>query len=278
MVRFFRSAPARKEDGAMRTLSWRARLALIILAVLAIATVAVTNRFLTDRFTETTRNRAELRLVLYGGNLLSELRRNAIVPQLLARDPALISALASSDYSLSTSRLISFNEEISAASLTLLDSDGRVVASTNRESLGELFRDSPVFIDALRSKDNIFNILRDDSNRFRFYYSRRVETQAGLAGVILVEVGLSRYERAWAGISDAILVTDSEGRIVLATEPRWRGLQEEEALAREPPSSAIRRALQIPQPSLPVSRHFPEKLLPSAASRNQPSPVTSFSR
>ncbi len=229
--------------GRLRTLSWRARLALVILVVLAVATVAVTNRLLTDRFTETTRNRAELRLVLYGGNLLSELRQNAIVPQLLSRDPTLISALASSDFSQSSQRLISFNEEISAASLTLLGNDGRVVASTVRESLGQSYRESPVFVDALRSKDNVFTILRDE-NRFRFFYSRRVENQAGLAGVILVEVGLGKYERAWAGISDAVLVTDSEGQIILATEPRWRGLTEEEALAEEPPSSAIQRALQ----------------------------------
>lgn len=227
-----------------RTLSWRARLALAILVVLAVSTVAVTNSLLTDRFTETTRNRAELRLVLYSGNLLSELRQNAIVPQLLSRDPTLISALATSDFSQSSQRLISFNEEISAASLTLLGNDGRVVASTDRESIGQSYRESPVFIEATRSKDNIFNILRDDAGRFRFFYSRRVETQAGLAGVILVEVGLGKYERAWAGISDAVLVTDSEGRIILATEPRWRGLTEEEALAKEPPSSAIQRALQ----------------------------------
>ena len=230
--------------GQMRTLSWRARLALAALVLLAVATVAVTNRALTDRFTETTRNRAELRLVLYSGNLLSELRQNAIVPQLLSRDPTLISALATGDFAQSSQRLISFNEEISAASLTLLDRDGRVVASTARETIGENYRESPVFVQALRSKDNIFNILQDDAGRFRFFYSRRVETQSGLAGVILVEVGLGKYERAWSGISDAVLVTDSEGRIILATEPRWRGLSEEEALAKEPASSAIQRALQ----------------------------------
>ncbi|MEQ9258530.1 MAG: ATP-binding protein [Roseovarius sp.] len=230
--------------GTVRTLSWRARLALILLAVLAVATVTVTNTLLTDRFTETTRNRAELRLLLYSGNIQSELQQNAIVPQLLSRDPTLISALATGDFSQSSQRLISFNEEISAASLTLLGKDGRVVASTNRESIGQSFRESPVFVEAMRSKDNIFNIIRDEPNRFRFFYSRRVDSQSGLAGVILVEVGLAKYERAWAGISDAVLVTDSEGTIIMATEPRWRGLKEQDALAREPASSAIQRALQ----------------------------------
>jgi len=87
--------------------------------VLAAVTVLMSNRFLTDRFTETTRNRAELRLALYSGNILSELRRNSIVPQLLARDPALIGALNSSDFTNSTQRLIGFVEEIGAASLCI---------------------------------------------------------------------------------------------------------------------------------------------------------------
>ncbi len=229
----------------MRTLSWRARFFLVVLLVLAVSTIAVTNRFLTDRFTENTRNRAELRLVLYSGNLLSELRQNAIVPQLLSRDPALIAALASSDFTLSSQRLISFKDEISAASLTLLGKDGRVVASTDRETLGESFASSPVFVDALRSADNIFNVIEDEANRFRFFYSRRVETQTGLAGVILVEVDLTQFERAWAEISDAVLVTDTEGRIILATEPKWRGLTTQEALARAPANSAIQRAIQV---------------------------------
>src|SRR5699024_8019758 len=86
--------PGRRES----TGGWRFRVLLFVVLVAAVATVWVTNRLLTDRFTEVTRNRAELRLALYGGNLVSELRRNSIVPQLLARDPTLIAALNSKDF------------------------------------------------------------------------------------------------------------------------------------------------------------------------------------
>ena len=226
------------------TVSWRGRLALGLLMVIAVVTIAVTNRLLTDRFTETTRNRAELRLALYSGNLLSELRRNAIVPQLLARDPALISALGSQDYTLSTQRLISFVEEIGAASLMLLDREGRVVASTDRNKLGANYRRESYFVDALRASDTIFTVQRRESGGFNFSYSRRVSDKGQILGVIAVEVDLQKFERAWAGISDAVLVTDSAGVIVLATEPRWRGLTEAEALAQQPPESAIQRAIQ----------------------------------
>src|SRR6056297_719220 len=230
-----------------RPTSWRMRLVFIVLVALAVAVVFVTNRLLTDRFTESTRNRAELRLVLYAGNLLSELRQNAVVPQLLARDPTLISALNTGDYAQSTQRLISFLEEIGAASLTLLDRDGRTVAATDRSLLGQSHRQAPYYVDALRSKDTVFKVLERETGQYRFTYSRRVESQNQVVGVIVVDVDLGKYERAWAGISDAVLVTDSEGRIILATEPRWRGLNESEALQREPVDSAIERAIQATQ-------------------------------
>jgi two-component system C4-dicarboxylate transport sensor histidine kinase DctB len=228
----------------LNTTTWRLRLVFVVLVALAVAVVFVTNRLLTDRFTESTRNRAELRLVLYSGNLLSELRQNAIVPQLLARDPSLILALESGDFSQSSQRLISFLDEIGAASLTLLDRDGRAVAVTDRNLLGKNHRQAPYYVDALRSRDTVFKVLEDETGAYRFTYSRRVERQNQVLGVIVVEVDLAKYERAWSGISDAVLVTDSEGRIILATEPRWRGLSEEEALRREPVDTAIERAIQ----------------------------------
>jgi two-component system C4-dicarboxylate transport sensor histidine kinase DctB len=214
------------------------------LLILAVVTISVTNRLLTDRFTETTRNRAELRLALYSGNLLSELRQNAIVPQLLARDPTLIGALNSGDYSQSTQRLISFVEEIGAASLVLHDSDGRTVAATDRNRLGQSSRSAAHFVNALRGQGTIFTAEPREAGGFVFTYSRRVQSAGEVLGVISVEVDLQKFERAWAGISDALIVTDSEGAIILATEPRWRGRTEDEALAREDPQSAIERAIR----------------------------------
>lgn len=225
-------------------ISWRVRVALGIVLILAIVVISITNRLLTDRFTEATRSRAELRIALYGGNLLAELRQNAIVPQLLARDPTLITALESADYTLSTQRLISFVEEIGAASLLLLDVDGRTVAATERNRIGEAHRSDPYFVDAIRSNATIFSVIEQDSGGYTFFYSRRIQSGGDTLGVIAVEVDLRKFERAWAGISDAVIVTDSTGQILLATEPRWRGLTEEEALQNETPQSAIERAIQ----------------------------------
>src|SRR5210317_1359577 len=227
--------------------NWRARLVSGVLLVVAFATLYLTNAILTERFTQSTANRAELRLALYGSNLLSELQRNSIVPQLLARDSALIGALNSSDYSLSSQRLISFIDEIGAASLSLLDRDGRTVASSERVNLGQRHREKPYFINAVRSSNTLFSVVEKEVGGYGFYYSRRIDFQNQTLGVILVEVDLNKFERTWAGISEAIIVTDSQGIITLSTEPQWRGQTEQQAFQGQSPETVLDMARQMTQ-------------------------------
>jgi len=214
------------------------------LVLLAIVVVLVSNRLLTDRYTADTRSRAEVRLALYTGNLMAELQRTSVVPLLLASDPDLISSLKGGDFSGTSAKLIKLQAELGVASIRLVDADGRVVGATNRNLLGTSHRNATYFVEAQRSKDTIFSAVRRDTGGFDFLYSRKVIDGSATLGVILVSVDLMKYERAWAGLQDAIMVTDSEGTVMLATEPRWRGLPSSEALALRDPPSAIARALR----------------------------------
>ncbi|NNE81903.1 MAG: sensor histidine kinase [Silicimonas sp.] len=224
---------------------WRARLAMVFLVVVAVIVIWWTNQFLTARFTETTQSRAEVRLALYSGNILSELQRNQIVPQLLARDPTLIGALNSSDFSQSSSRLIEYRDEIGAEGLLLMDGDGRAVAATDRALIGSIHRAEPYYVEASRSNDTVFTTSLLESGGRVFAYSRKIEAQGEMIGVIMVEVDLKKFESSWAGFTDAVIVADSEGTIILSTEARWRGLTEEEALSVRPAQSAIERAFRV---------------------------------
>ena len=238
--------------------SWRVRSVFAVFVAIAVAVVWITNHFLTERFTETTRSRAEVRLALYSGNLLSELQRNSVVPLLLSRDPAMIGALTSSDFSQTTQRLIDYLDEIGAASLMLLDLDGRAVASTDRHNLGSTHRSNSYFIEALRSNETVFTTYRQESGAAKFSYSRRIEFQGQPIGVIVVGVDLRKFEQSWSGFSDAVMVTDSEGEIILSTESRWHGLTEADALAARDAPSAIERAVQATADwaALPVEAFF----------------------
>lgn len=233
-----------EKKGRRISFVWWTRLLVLALVLVAGGVVYISDRLLTERFTERTRNSAEVRLALYSANLLSELQRNSIVPQLLARDPALIGALNSSDYTQSTARLLSFVDEIGAASLILKNTEGRIVAATNRERLGESQRDRSYFSGAMASKETVFSVEERTEGGFAFTYSRRIEDGGLAIGVVSVEVDLAKLERSWAGISDAVMVLDADGRVILATEPRWRGKPQDEALALLKPQAAIERALR----------------------------------
>ncbi len=232
----------RSGTGERRT-SWLGRGIIVAIPILAAVTIWVTNVLLTERFTETTRNRAEVRQALYSGNIMSELQRNSVVPLLLSRDPMLILALNSKDFSQSSQRLISYRDEIGAAGLVMLDADGRTVAATDRNVIGQNHRNDAFFIEAMRASETVFTATERDGPGFDFIYSRRIQFDRQTVGVIAVEVDLRKFERAWATIADAVVVTDSEGKIILTTEPSWRGLPIDQALDVRSAPSAILRAL-----------------------------------
>ena len=228
-------------------LSWRVRFALLAILIIAVATVFFTNQLLTERFTQSTKQRAQLRLALYSGNLVSELQRNSIVPRLLGSDAELIGALSSKDYQRTSQRLLSLVDEIGAAAILLLDANGRVVAATDRNRLGENQRNSPQFVDAARAAGTVFTTAQQDTGVYDFAYSRRVVANNKSLGVIVVEVDLKKFQSAWAGISDAVIVSAPTGSILLATEKTWLGVPEEVALSRRSAPSSIKRAIQATQ-------------------------------
>ena len=232
---------------------WFWRLLNGFILAMAIGVIVLTNQLLTERYTEATRSRAEVRMTLYVGNLISELQRNSIVPQLLARDAELIGALKNNEFTASSQRLLSYVDEIGAASLMLLDSGGRTIAATDRSHIGELHRGDPYFINALRSNVTVFTLFQTETGAYSFVYSRRIDEGGIPLGVLTVEVDLQRLVSGWAGVSDAVFVTDSTGAIVLSTEPRWNGLEEGAALARQSAPSAIEKAIRATQDWTTVS-------------------------
>jgi two-component system, NtrC family, C4-dicarboxylate transport sensor histidine kinase DctB len=215
-----------------------------LLAAAAAITVWLLNDFLTENFTIDTRNRAELRLVLYSGNIQSEMQRTQVVPILLARDPALREALQSGNYAMISQLLMAVQAEVGAGAIELMDATGRVVGATDRNRLGVTRTQDVHFVEARRANDTIFAVHERDSGGYGFGFARAMRAGGQLLGVVAVEVDLAKYERAWAGFTDVVALTDSEGKIILSTEPRWRGRSEAEALALFDAPSALARTIR----------------------------------
>ncbi len=212
------------KERARTGLPWLAHVVLALFLVLAFAVVLTTNTFLSERYTASTKSRAEVRQALFVGNLLSELQRSSVVTSLLARDPKLIGALDVGDFARSSQHILEVREETGVASIMLLDESGRTVAATDRNLIGSAHRSEPYFVSAMRSNDVEFTTITRANGVSEFVHSRRIETGSHLLGTIVVGSNLHRFEQAWSAVFDAALVTDSEGRIILATDHRWYGL------------------------------------------------------
>ncbi len=223
---------------------WVLRVLMVLFLGGAVAVIWISNIWLTERFTETTRNRAEVRLAIYSGSVISEIQRHQVVPLLLARDPSLIRSLEANDYTQTSQYLISYVDDIGAASILLLDRQGRVVAATDRARIAERRSSDPFFVEATRSTDTVFTSNEPETGRFDFTFSRQINNGDGLLGVILVEIDLAQLVDRWRGASEAVFLTNSLGEIILSTEPRWRSRTEAEAMALRAPPSAIQRALE----------------------------------
>ncbi|MCC6008161.1 MAG: sensor histidine kinase [Rhodobacteraceae bacterium] len=224
-------------------LSWAARALIVGLVVAAAGVMWLTNAALTERFTQTTLARAELRLTLYSGNIVAEVERNAVVPLLLSRDTVLIEALEREEFATTSQRLMSYETEMAVNSILLLDMDGRTVAATDRTALGASHRNKLHFVDALRAEGTVFTVSEAETGGFEFAYSRRIVRDRRALGVIVVRVDLARLEQMWRASGEQVMVADADGRIILGSEPRWRGRQLSDISGAMSDGGVIERAL-----------------------------------
>jgi len=202
----------------------------------------LSNLYFTERFSQETRADADAQVALYSGRLVSELQRNSVVPLLLSRDTRLIGALNTQDFVGTSQRLISYQDEIGAKSIILLDDTGRTVAASDRRELGAVMRNSKYFIEALRSNETVFTNIGVEEGTIGFFYSRTLKFQKDTIGVIVVEVDLDDLFDTWSGQESTIFVTDSTGTIILSTERQFRHQTIEQALSSQPALSPVERA------------------------------------
>jgi two-component system C4-dicarboxylate transport sensor histidine kinase DctB len=220
------------------------RLGLLVLFIAACLVIWLSNLYLTERYTQSTRENAEKQVNLYSGRIISELQRASVVPLLLSRDNFLVTALNSTDFVNASQRLISYQDEIGAKAIVLLDNSGRVVAASDRRELGSIYRDTTYFIDALRADDTVFSTQGLDEGAVGFFFSRRLESEKELIGVVVVEVDLEPLFDRWSSSQATIIVTNSSGKIILSTERQFVHQTLDQALDSSRPRSAVERAIR----------------------------------
>lgn len=220
------------------------RLGIVLLIISTVTIILLSNLYLTQNYSQVKRTEAERELSLYSGRLISELQRISVVPLLLSRDTGLISDINTKDYQLTSQRLISFSDEIRVKSITLLERFGRIVASSDRTDLGQNLRGQKFFFNAMRQSGTVFTISDNEKGRRSFYYSRKLEAQGKVLGVIVVEVGLDNLFTTWSANDATIMVTNSKGIVVLSTDQDFLSQSLETALLAQPTLTALERAIR----------------------------------
>ncbi|MDB9851753.1 ATP-binding protein [Amylibacter sp.] len=220
------------------------RLGVFLLIISVIIIILLSNLYLTQNYSQVKRSEAERELSLYSGRLISELQRVSVVPLLLSRDTGLISDINTKDFQLTSQRLITFSDEIRVKSITLLERYGRIVASSDRSDLGQNLRGHDFFFNAIRKSGTVFTISDNEKGRRSFFYSRKLESQGKILGVIVVEVGLDNLFTTWSANDATIMVTNSKGIVLLSTDQGFLNQSLETALLSQPTLTVLERAIR----------------------------------
>ena len=222
-----------------------ARVFLFSLSVLFVVLLVATNSFFTSKYLNDIKQEGEIRLTQNERNIVSELQKNSVIPQFLVRDQSIWNALLSNNFSSLPQMFSEFINEISIESITLMDRTGQIVAVAGKENLNVNSSNKIIFNTAISTNDTVMNIIEKNENEFGFFYSRKIENDQRALGVLSIEVDLKKFENSWKSAGDRIFISNSEGKIVLATEPTWKGLSDDLAWKNQNSKNIIKRGYSV---------------------------------
>ena len=222
-----------------------ARVFLFSLSVLFVVLLVATNSFFTSKYLNDIKQEGEIRLTQNERNIVSELQKNSVIPQFLVRDQSIWNALLSNNFSSLPQMFSEFINEISIESITLMDRTGQIVAVAGKENLNVNSSNKIIFNTAISTNETVMNIIEKDENEFGFFYSRKIENDQRVLGVLSIEVDLKKFENSWKSAGEHIFISNGEGKIVLATEPTWKGLSEDLAWKNQNSKNIIKRGYSV---------------------------------
>ncbi len=222
-----------------------ARVFLFSLSVLFVVLLVATNSFFTSKYLNDIKQEGEIRLTQNERNIVSELQKNSVIPQFLVRDQSIWNALLSNNFSSLPQMFFEFIDEISIESITLMDRTGQIVAVAGKENLNVNSSNKIIFNTAISTNDTVMNIIEKDENQFGFLYSRKIENDQRVLGVLSIEVDLKKFENSWKSAGERIFISNGEGKIVLATEPTWKGLSDDLAWKNQNSKNIIKRGYSV---------------------------------
>ena len=165
----------------------------------------------------------------FASHINTKLDKYAHLPQLLAQDTEIISALLkpnnSAQIDVTNRYLEQVNQVINSADSYLLDAQGTTLAASNwnlpRSFIGRNFSWRPYFSQAIQGNNSEYFALGSTSGQRGYYYSYPVVYAAEIVGVIVIKMDLTSIEANWNSEQNYFVATDVNQVIFMSSNPQW---------------------------------------------------------
>ncbi|WP_135076647.1 ATP-binding protein [Terasakiella sp. SH-1] len=176
------------------------------------------------------RQQLDSRMKLYSSNIVSELEKYEYLPTILARDPILKSLFEGDmmDYRIDRANrhLSAIRDTAEVSAVYVMNPQGNTIAASNWEEeasfVGKNFQFRPYFKNAMTGKTGHYFALGTTSKIPGYYLSHPIGDTDDVNGVVVVKVSVARLEEAWATANEEVIVTDSNGVVIIAGQEEWK--------------------------------------------------------
>ncbi|MEX3686909.1 ATP-binding protein [Paraburkholderia sp. BR14263] len=201
-------------------------------AVVYVGAAAAAVEFAWNRAIDALADVGEHRLDLYAASLKSELGRFEMVPALVARQDsvrALLKAPPAEAHGMLPAvdaYLEAVNNDVGSGAVDVIDAHGTVVAASNWNQpvsfVGTNVSYRPYFKDALAQGRGRFFGIGTNTGIPGLYFASAIHDGDTAIGAAAVKVSVDALESAWRTPGEAAIVVDSNGVIVISTQPEWK--------------------------------------------------------
>jgi len=170
-------------------------------------------------------------LQLYAQGLQQRIDRFGTLPQVMALDPDLLSALRTPPDAAGRQRLnlklAQANQVTRASTLTLVGRDGVAVAASNWDTpssnVGEDYSYRPYYLQGMASGQGRFYGIGMTTGVPGYFLSHAIEAADGTRlGVVVIKIELAALEQEWLASPDIVLASDNHDVVFLASQDAWR--------------------------------------------------------
>ncbi len=205
-------------------------LLLLFFLVLVGGTTLVVYRISQSMGYAETEATGRFRLDLYEASLEREIGKYAYFVATLGLQKDAIDLLLHSDEAELTDRVGNYLEQLNERAGTLviyiIDSNGKVVASSNRRRpdsyVGEDLSFRPYFRDALKTGKGRFFGIGTTRGEPGYYLSSALVDENRTLGVAVIKISLEQLEESWSTVEVPVLVADENSVVILSSVPDWK--------------------------------------------------------